>query len=106
MSEQIKKGLKKIWSAEPVTFPGFSHGKQVEVEKLLEQMPSRFDKKPEYMMMEPLSTKKSYGIKDREKSENANLLYLNSGDNDKAECLATYVEDHHKRSIDWVSLTI
>ena len=56
MFEQIKKGLKKIWSAEPVTFPGFSCVKQVEVEK---QMPSRFDKKPEYMMMEPLSTKKS-----------------------------------------------
>ena len=86
-----------------MTFPGFSYVKQVEVEKLLEKMPSRFDKKPEYMMVGPLSTKKSYAIKAREKSENANLLCLNSGDNDKAECLATYVEDHHKRSIDWVS---
>ena len=45
MSEQIKKGLKKIWKAEPVTFPGFSYVKQVEVEKLLEKMPARFDKK-------------------------------------------------------------
>ena len=60
------------------------------------------------MMVEPLSTafKKSYVIQDREKSENANLLCLNSGDNDKAECLATYIEDHHKRSIDWVSFII
>ena len=108
MSEQIKKGLKKIWNTEPVTFPGFSYVKQVEVEKLLEKMPARYDKKPEYMLVEPLTTvsKKNHVIKDREKSENASLLCLNSGDNDKAECLATYIEDHHKRSIDWVSFTI
>ena len=76
MSEQIKKGLKKIWNAEPVTFPGFSYVKQVEKEKLLERMPARYDKKPEYMLVEPLSTasKKSHVIKDREKSQNANLL--------------------------------
>ena len=59
-------------------------------------------KKPEHMLVEPLSTasKKSHVIKDKEKSENANLLCLNSDDNDKAECLATYIEDHHKESID------
>ena len=60
------------------------------------------------MLVEPLSTasKKSHVSKDREKSENAKLLCLNSGDNDKAECLATYIEDHRKRRIDWVSFTI
>ena len=65
-------------------------------------------KKPEFMLVEPLSTasKKSHVSKDREKSESAKLLCLNSGDNDKAECLATYIEDHHKRSIEWVSFTI
>ena len=49
--------------------------------------------KPEYMLVEPLSTasKKSHVSKGREKSENAKLLCLNSGDNDKAECLATYI---------------
>ena len=41
-----------------------------------------------------------------EKVLNAKLLCLNSGDNDKAKFLATYIEDHHKRSIDWVSFTI
>ena len=82
--------------------------KQVEVEKLLEKIPARYYKKPEYMLVEPLSTasKKSNVIKDRKKSKNANLLCLNSSDNDKAEYLATYIEDHHKRSIDWVSFTI
>ena len=108
MSELIKKGLKNIWNAEPVKFPGFSYVKQVEVEKFLEKMPARYDKKPGYMLVEPLSTasKKSRVIKDSEKSENANMLCLNSDDNDKAECLATYIEDHHKRSIDWVGFTI
>ena len=102
MSEQIMKGLKKLWNAEPVTFPGFSYVKQVEVEKLLEKVPARYDKKPEFMLVEPLSTasKKSHVSKDKEKSGSAKLLCLNSGDNDKAECLATYIEDHHKRSID------
>ena len=68
MSEQIKKGLKKIWNAEPVTFTGFSYVKQVEVEKLLEKMPARYDKKPEYMLVEPVCTasKKSHVSKDRE----------------------------------------
>ena len=37
MSEQIKKGLKKLWKSEPVTFPGFSYVKQVKVGKLLEK---------------------------------------------------------------------
>ena len=57
-------------------------------------------------MLEPLSTasKKRYVSNDREKSQSAKLLCLNSGDNDKAECLATYIEDHHKRSIAWVSV--
>ena len=38
MSEQIKKGLKKLWNSESVTFPGFSHVKQVEVKKFLQGM--------------------------------------------------------------------
>ena len=79
--------------------------KQVEVEKNLEKVPARFDKKPEFML-EPLSTasKKSHVSEYREKSESAKLLCLNSGDNEQAECLDTYIEDHHKSSIDWVSL--
>ena len=106
MSEQIKKGLKKLWNSEPVTFPGFSYMKHVEVEKLLEKVPARFDKKPEFLLVEPLSTasKKSHVSKGRKKSKSAKLLCLNSGDNEKAECLTTYIEDHHKRSIDQVSL--
>ena len=49
MCEQIKKGLKRLWNSESVTFPGFSYVKQVEVEKLLEKVSARFDKKPEFM---------------------------------------------------------
>ena len=45
MSEQIKKGLKKLCNSELVTFPGFSYVKQVEVKKLLEKVPARYDKK-------------------------------------------------------------
>ena len=108
MSEQIKKGLKKLWQSEPLTFPGFSYVKQVEVEKLLEKVPARFDKKPELMSEQAskgaTASKKSHVSKDVEQSESARLLCLNSADNEKAEYLATYIEDHHKRSIDWVSL--
>ena len=74
-------------------------------------MPARFDKKPEFMSEQATkdatastSSKKSHVSKDVEQSESAKLLCLNSADNEKAECLATYSEDHHKRSIDWVSL--
>ena len=110
MSEQIKKGLKNLCKSEPLTFPGFSYVKQVEVEKLLEKVPERFDKKPEFMS-EPVSkdataSKKSHVSKDVQQSESDKLLGLNSADNEKAECLATYIEDHYKRSIDLVSLEI
>ena len=108
MSKKIKKVLKKLWQLEPVTFPGFSYVKQVEVEKHLEKVPARFDKKPVFMLeqasKDSAASKKSHVSKDIEKSECAKLLCLNSGDNEKAECLATYIEDHHKRSTDWVSL--
>ena len=108
MSEQIKKGLKKLWQSEPVTFPGFSYVKKVEVEKLMEKVPARFDEKPEFMSKQAskdsTASKKSHASKDVEQSESATLLGLNSGDNEKAQCLATYIEEHHKRSIDWVSL--
>ena len=88
-----------------MTFPGFSYVKQVEVEKLLEKVPARFDKKPEFILEQAsTASKKSHVSKDIEKSESAKLLCLNSGDNEKAECLAIYIEDHHKRSIDWGNL--
>ena len=108
ISEQIKKGLKKLWQSEPVTFPGFSYVKQVEVEKYLEKVPARFDKKPEFMSeqasKDSTASKKSHVSKDVEQPESVKLLHLNSADNEKAECLATYIKDHHKRNIDWVSL--
>ena len=50
------------------------------------------------------ASKKRHVSKDVEQSESAKLLCLNSVYNEKAECLATYIEDHHKRSTDWVSL--
>ena len=108
MSEQVKKGLEKLWQSEPVTYTGFSYVKQVEVEKHLEKVPARFDKKPVFMLKQAskdsTASKKSHVSKDIEQSESDKLLCLNSGDNEKAECLATCIEDHHKRNIDWVSL--
>ena len=112
MSEQIKKGLKKLWQLEPLTFSGFLYIKQVDVEQLLEKVPARFDRKKPDIMSEKASrdatastgSKKSYVSKDVEQLESAKLLCLNSADDDKAACLAIHIEDYHKRSIDWVSL--
>ena len=107
MSEQFKKGLKKLWQSEPVTFPGSSYVKQLEVEKLLEKVPAMFDKKLEFMSeqasKDSTASKKSHVSKDVEQSESVKLLCLNSADSKEVECLATYIEDHHKRSTDWVS---
>ena len=70
-------------------------------------MPARFDEKPEFMSKQAskdsTASKRSYVSKDVEQSESVKLLCLNSGDNEKAECLATHIEEHHQRSIDWVS---
>ena len=46
-----------------------------------------------------ISSKKSHVSKDVEQSESAKLLCLNSADNERADCLATYIEDHHKRTL-------
>lgn len=43
---KVQAGLKKLWKGEPVTYGGWEKVTQEEVDRLLNQLPDKYDFKP------------------------------------------------------------
>ena len=105
MPEKMKKGLSKLWKQEPVTFANFVIvSLEEELINPAEKMPAKFVKKSEFLESQAnkATTAKSIEIRGIEASEEATLLHLKSGDNDKAAVLNEYIKIKYKRSLDMV----
>ena len=92
MAKIFKKGLRKLWKQEPVTFSNFATVPSQELVNLVKKMPSKFDKKSDFLeensQGDKATTRESTEIKGIETPEEAILLHLKSGDNDKAAVLS------------------
>ena len=67
-------------------------------------MPAKFGEKSQFLESQgnKATTAKSIEIRGIEASEEATLLHLKSGDNDKAAVLSEYIKIKYKRSLDMV----
>ena len=102
MAEKMKKGLSKLWQQEPVTFTNFAIVSSDEVISLVDKMPAKFGEKSQFLESQGNKAAKSIEIRGIEASEEATLLHLKSGDNDKAAVLSEYIKMKYKRSLDMV----
>ena len=102
MAEKVKKGLSKLWQQEPVTFQNFAIVSSEELGNLVDQMPAKFGDKSQFLELHANKAAKSTEIRGIEASEEATLLHLKSGDNDKAAVLSKYIKMKYKRSLDMV----
>ena len=100
MAEKVKKGLSKLWQQEPVTFENFAIVSSEELIHLVDKMPAKFGEKSQFLESQAIKAAKSTEIRGIEASEEATLLHLKSGDNDKAAVLSEYIKMKYKRSLD------
>ena len=98
----MKKGLSKLWQQEPVTFQNFAIVSSEELSNPVDQMPAKFDDKSQFLELQANKAAKCTEIRGIEASEEATLLHLKSGDNDKAAVLSKYIKMKYKRSLDMV----
>ena len=101
-AEKVKKGLSKLWQQEPVTFENFAIVSSEELIHLVDKMPAKFAEKSQFLESQANKAAKSIEIRGIEASEEATLLHLKSGDNDKAAVLSEYIKMKYKRSLDMV----
>ena len=97
MAEKMKKGLSKLWQQEPVTFANFAIVSSEELINHVDKMPAKFAEKSQFLQSQANKAAKSIEIRGIEASEEATLLHLKSGDNDKAAILSEYIKIKYKR---------
>ena len=102
MAEKMKKGLSKLLQQEPVIFTNFAIVSSDELICLVDKMPAKFGEKSQFLESQGNKAAKSIEIRGIEASEEATLLHLKSGDNNKAAVLSEYIKMKYKRSLDMV----
>ena len=105
MAEKMREGLSKLWEQELVTFAKFAIvSPEEELINLVQKMPDKFAEKSQFpeSQANKATTARSVEIRGIEASEEATLLHLKSGDNNKAAVLSEYIKNKNKRSLDMV----
>ena len=85
-----------------MTFTNFAIVSSDELINLVDKMPAKFGEKSKFIESQGNKAVKSIEIRGIEASEEATLLHLKSGDNDKAAVLSEYIKMKYKRSLDMV----
>lgn len=113
--KDVKKGIEKYWSVEPFKFKHMTILKEATIDKLIKNIPDKMDKTIDFLSGEAAQEaeavrkelkKKSPKSKDVQKSENAKLLSMESGENSRAEAICKYVKSNLKKQVDWVSTRV
>ena len=107
--QETREGLSSLWEKKKtrkVEFANYHLIKQTELEKLLDELPKKYAKRPEDMSQKSRVVKRTRDLKDVEASEEAKLLNLKSSDNERATAISIYLEKTMNRSLDWVSNNI
>ena len=105
MTSEINKGLKTLWKAEPLTFPDFQFVSYPDALQLVLNLPKKYSKTAGFLddnIEKPPKPAKSPVNKSVETSEWADILLLNSGDNDKAQFIYEYINNNYKRTLEKV----
>ena len=85
-----------------MTFANFAIVSSEELINLVEKMPVKFAEKSQFLESQANKAAKSIEIRGIEASEEATLLHLKSGDNDKVAVLSEYIKIKYKRSLGMV----
>ena len=106
MVEEISKNLTELWKKEEITFSEFHTLSYGECLQLVLTIPKKFRSVSQFLEEENASKEpvpKSTTARNVEESEWAQILYLKSGDNDKADFIYNDININQGRTIEFVS---
>ena len=106
MVEEISQNLKELWKKEEITFSEFHTLSYGECLQLVLTIPKKFRSVSQFLEEENASKEpvpKSTTARNVEESEWAQILYLKSGDNDKADFIYNNININQGRTIEFVS---
>ena len=109
MSSDINKGLKTLWKAEPLKFHDFQFVSYPDALHLILHLPKKYFKTAMFLddnIQKPPKPAKSPVNKSLETSEWADILLLNSGDNDKAQFIYEHINNNYNRTLEKVKSSL
>ena len=109
MSSDINKGLKTLWKAEPLKFHDFQFVSYPDALHLILHLPKKYSKTAGFLddnIQKPPKPAKSPVNKSLETSEWADILLLNSGDNDKAQFIYEHINNNYNRTLEKVKSSL
>ena len=109
MSSDINKGLQTLWKAEPLKFHDFQLVSYSDALQLILHLPKKYSKTAGFLddnIQKPSKPAKSPVNKSLETSEWADILLLNSGDNDKAQFIYEHINKNYNRTLEKVKSSL
>ena len=106
MVKEISKNPTTLWKKEPITFSKFHTLSYGECLQLVLTIPEKFRTVSQFLEEENASKElvpKTTSARNVEESEMAQILYLKSGDNDKADLIYNEININQGRTIEFVS---